>query len=78
MPVSLSQYHGPAGTFNNQYFMVHTKVPCFTSMIDNNGNVKLSTGYFILLNNTGLVVLLFNVMFLFSVYVSKYTKSIFV
>ena len=66
IPVSLSQYRGSVGIFNNRNFFVQSKVSHFTYLSDNNiNNNSLAIGLLILLNKIALVLLLLKLMFVF-------------
>ena len=68
MPINLSQYRGSLGIFNNRDFFVQSRVSDFTYLSDNNSNYnnnRLKIGPLILLNKIALVLLLFNLMFVF-------------
>ena len=77
---NLSQYRGSVGIFNNRNFFVQSKVSHFTYLSDNdnNNNNNLAIGPLILLNKIALVLLLFNLMFLFKSSGSKHKKIIFI
>ena len=79
MPVSLSQYHGSVGTFNNGNLFVQSKVSHFTYSSDNNeNNNNLAIGLLILFNKIALVLLLLNLMSVFKGNNSKYKKKIYI
>ena len=75
MPVNLLQYRGSVGIFNNRNFFVQSKVSHFTYLSNNNNNNNnLPIGLLILSNKIALVLLLFNLMFVFKGNDSKHKK----
>ena len=75
-----AQYHGSVGVFNNRNFFVHSKVPHFTYLSNNNSNnnYNLTIGPLILLNKIALILFLLNLMFIFKGNDSKHKKVIFI
>ena len=87
MPVNLLQYRGSVGIFVNRNFFVQSKVSHFTYLSDNSYNNNnnnnhhhhhLAIGLLILPNKIALVLLLFNLMFVFKSNGSKNKKITFI
>ena len=81
MPVNLLQYRESVEIFNNRNFFVQSKVSHFTYLSHNNNNYYyyyLAIGPLTLLNKIALVLLLFNLIFVFNGHGSKHKNIIFI